>query len=83
MKTVTSKELRVKAAEVLKEARKGNEVTVTLRGKPVAIVKPVGKETRAFKRIGFGLWKNRKDMVNPRAWVDEKRRERKNSSGTL
>jgi prevent-host-death family protein len=83
MKIVTAKELRVKASAVLEEAKKGNEVMVTLRGKPVAILKPLSNERRVFKRIGFGIWKDRKDMRNPRLWVSEKRSERKSPAHTF
>ena len=83
MKTVTAKELRLRTSAILEEARKGNEVMITFRGKQTAILKPVNKEAHNFKPIGFGLWKDRKDMEDVALWVDERRNERKRPSGTL
>jgi prevent-host-death family protein len=76
MKTVTARELRSKTSEILQETRRGNEVLITVRGKPAAILKPVLNRERGFKRIGFGLWKDRVDMEDPSRWVEEMRRER-------
>ncbi len=83
MKTITAKELRVRTSELLEEARKGNEVMITLRGKPTAILTPIVKEEHDFKFVGFGLWKDRKDMEDGAAWVDERRNERKKPADTL
>jgi prevent-host-death family protein len=84
MKTVTARELRAKTSEILQETRKGNEVLITLRGKPAAILKPLeNREERGFKRIGFGLWRDRDDMKDPCGWVEERRSERKGSTGSL
>jgi prevent-host-death family protein len=83
MKTISAKELRIKTAEALEEARKGHEVTVTVRGKPVAVLKPLPKEERVFRRRCFGIWKDRDDMANPGRWVEERRSERENRSDTL
>jgi prevent-host-death family protein len=81
MKTVTARELRSKTSEILQETRKGNEVLITVRGKPAAILKPIGSREPGFKRIGFGLWKDRVDMEDPSRWVEERRSER--NGGTL
>ena len=77
MKTVTAKDLRLKTSAVLEEMKKGNEVMITLRGKPTAILSPIDeKKKHSGERIGFGLWRNRKDMKDPGKWLDEKRQER-------
>ena len=83
MKTVTAKELRFKTSAILEETKKGNEVMITFRGKPVAILKPIKEEEHDFKPIGFGLWKDRKDMEDVSTWVDERRNERKGPAGSL
>jgi prevent-host-death family protein len=83
MKTVTAKELRFKTSEILNEAKKGNEVMITLRGKPVAILKPIKEEKRGCKPVGFGIWKNRTDLKDVTGWVDERRNERKGPVGSL
>lgn len=55
--TVTARELRLLAAEVLSALRHGETVTITYRGKPVGIIQPVGTEKEAaFRPVGFGLW---------------------------
>jgi prevent-host-death family protein len=77
VKTITAKELRSRTSEMLEETRKGNEVLITVRGKPTAILRPLEKKARDFNRIGFGLWKDRDDMKDPSGWVEEKRNERK------
>ena len=77
MKTATAKELRSRAASILETVSKGNEVVITKRGKSIAILKPFDeKARREFSPVGFGLWKNRKDMKNVTGWVEEKRKER-------
>jgi prevent-host-death family protein len=83
MKTVTAKELRAKTSEILEETRKGNEVLITLRGKPVATLRPLTKKEHAFKRVGFGLWKDRVDLEEPGKWVEERRNERKEPPRTV
>ena len=77
MKTATAKELRNRAAAILEAVSKGNEVVITKRGKSIAILKPFcGKSGREFSPVGFGLWKNRKDMKSVTGWVEERRKER-------
>ncbi len=83
MKTVTAKELRYKTSEILEEAKKGNEVIITLRGKPAAILKPIKEEKREFKPVGFGIWKDRTDLKDVKGWVNERRNERKGPVGSL
>lgn len=76
MKTATAKELRIRTSSILESVRKGEEITITMRGKSIAILKPVRKQENKFKPIGFGLWKNRKDLRDVKGWVNEKRRPR-------
>lgn len=77
MKTATAKELRSRAASILETVSKGNEVVITKRGKSIAILKPFEEKSRKeFSLVGFGLWKNRKDMKNVTDWVEERRKER-------
>lgn len=76
MKTATAKDLRYKTSSILANIRKGSEVIITLRGKSVAVLKPLEKGEKRFNPVGFGIWKDRKDMKNPAEWVEEKRRER-------
>jgi prevent-host-death family protein len=77
MKTATAKELRNRAAAILETVSKGNEVVITKRGKSIAILKPfLEKSKKEFSAVGFGLWKNRKDMKDVAGWVEKQRGER-------
>lgn len=77
MKTATAKELRNRAAAILETVCKGNEVVITKRGKSIAILKPfLEKSKKEFSPVGFGLWKNRKDMKDVAGWVEKQREER-------
>ena len=40
MGTITAKELKLKTGEVIKKVRSGEQMTVTYRGKPVAVIAP-------------------------------------------
>jgi prevent-host-death family protein len=76
MKTATAKELRYKAASILENVRKGEEVVITLRGKRVAILSAVEKKSHEFIPIGFGIWKGREEMRDVKKWIDERRKAR-------
>ena len=76
MKTVAAKELRSRTASILENIQKGMEITITLRGKSIAILKPLLMEERPFNPVGFGMWKEREDMKNVAEWVAERRKER-------
>jgi prevent-host-death family protein len=76
MKTVTAKELRSRAAAILERVRKGDEVAITMRGKSIAIMKPVGEADRPFNAVGFGMWKGQREMKDVKRWLDERRNER-------
>ncbi len=76
MKTATAKELRSRAAAILKRVRKGDEVVITMRGKSVAVMKPIQEIEKPFNPVGFGIWKDREEMADVKKWVDERRRER-------
>lgn len=77
MKTATARDLRYKTSDILKEVRRGGEVTVTLRGKRIAVLCPVEKaERKELNPVGFGMWKDRRDMRNVGRWIEECRRPR-------
>lgn len=62
---------------VLRDAEKGRETVITKRGKSIAVIKPIQTEaSRPFVVAGFGMWKDREDLVDPAAWVSNLRRER-------
>ena len=76
MKTATAKELRSRASAILEAVGKGEEVLITKRGKSIAILKPIEISRRVFSPIGFGLWKNRRDLKDVSGWINERRKER-------
>lgn len=76
MKTVTAKELRTRAAAILERVRKGDEVSITMRGKSIAVMKPVRDTGRSFNSVGFGIWKGRGEMKDVKKWLEERRAER-------
>ena len=77
MKTATARELRNRAASILETVSKGNEVVITKRGKSIAVLKPfIGSSKKEFSPIGFGLWKNRRDLKDVSGWIENRRKER-------
>ncbi len=76
MKTATAKELRNRASAILERVRKGDEVVITMRGKSIAVMKPMSKIEKPFSPVGFGIWKGRKEMMDVTKWLDERRKER-------
>ncbi len=76
MKTATAKDLRIRASSILEEVKRGDEVIITMRGQSIAVIKPYKKTKKLFEPIGFGMWKDRKDMTNVQEWVAQRRKER-------
>jgi prevent-host-death family protein len=76
MKTATAKELRSRASAILAAVRKGDEVVITMRGKSIAVMKPVSEVEKPFSTAGFGMWKGRREMTDVKKWLDERRKER-------
>lgn len=76
MKTATAKELRTHASAILERVRKGDEVVITMRGKSIAVMKPLRGIEKPFSPVGFGIWKGRKEMSDVTKWLDERRKER-------
>lgn len=76
--TVTAKDLRLKTSKILKDVQRVGSVTVTFRGKPVAklvSVEPV-KEKKIQDYPAFGMWADREDMKDVRAWLKKIRTPR-------
>jgi prevent-host-death family protein len=70
---ISVKELRKQPGRIISMVDAGNDITVTMRGKPAAKIVPldyVSKETSADEEIlAFGMWKDREDMKDPSAFV--------------
>jgi prevent-host-death family protein len=77
VKTATAKDLRQKTAALLGEVRRGQEVLITYRGKSVAVLAPVEKvERKGLNPIGFGMWRDRKEMRSVEKWLKNLREPR-------
>jgi prevent-host-death family protein len=76
MKTATEKELRTRTSAILERVRKGDEVVITMRGKSIAVMKPIVDIGKPFSPVGFGIWKGRKEMKDVKMWLDQRRKER-------
>ena len=76
MKSATAKELRSRASSILECVRKGEEVVITLRGESVAVMKSVKSVEKKFSPVGFGIWKDRKDIQDVTRWLEERRKVR-------
>ena len=69
MKT-TIRQLRSSTREILSAVSRGNTVWITNRGKPCAKIMPVDAATKqAPADEAFGMWKDRKEMRDVRAYV--------------
>ncbi len=58
----TAKDLRFHSTELLNTVKRGEEVTITFRGKPCAKLVPIeDNEELLEKNELFGIWKNNKE----------------------
>lgn len=78
---ITAKELRSRVGEALALVERGEQVTVTYRGKARARLVPVepsGEEPcyDPAPASAFGMWKDRTDMDDEAAWVRNIRKGR-------
>lgn len=74
--TIGARELRLRIAEILRAVEDGDTVTVTRHGHPIAEIRPVQRHRKSAEDDVFGMWKDREDMKDARAWVRELRRSR-------
>lgn len=70
----TAKDLRTHAKRILEAVERGQEVTITHRGKARAKLVPVRPEKRTAKARArelplFGMWKDRADLQDVAAYV--------------
>lgn len=76
----TARDLRFRTSDLLSAVRRGEEVVITFRGKPTALLsalrqKPLKKGASGFSEI-FGLWKGHTKTANVAAYVRSLRRNR-------
>lgn len=70
-------DLRYRTKDVLKAVERGETVTVLHRGKPKARILPLSQESaKVDAEKAFGMWKGRKDLRHPPAFVRKLRRTR-------
>jgi len=65
---ITTKQLRIQPGRIIAQVSKGQEITITYRGKPRAKIVPVvDKKSVKFDDTGgddlFGIWKDRKESL--------------------
>ena len=77
----TAKDLRFHSTELLNTVRRGEEVTITYRGKPCAKLVPIeDNEELIEKNELFGIWENNKETENVDNYVRNLRKGRFSAS---
>jgi prevent-host-death family protein len=77
---ISAKELRSKPGQIIKQAARGTEVIITLRGKKSAQLIPYNRGTKGKggqQDEIFGLWKDRQDLPTVEEQVRSLRKGRK------
>lgn len=73
-------DLRTKSSEILDALERNEPVTILYRGRPKAVMQPVGEPRQPLGKAGdhaaFGLWRNRRDLEDVPAAVRSLRRGR-------
>lgn len=73
-------DLRRRMKDILRALDQNESVIILYRGKKKGVILPIGMEKNKQKPISahpaFGLWKDRKDMEDVEAAVDELRKAR-------
>ncbi len=75
--TVSTKELRTRTREIMEAMKRGEEVTITYRGRPVAKIVPVrGKKEQVPGEADdplFGMWEDNPAAEDVEGFIDEVR----------
>jgi antitoxin (DNA-binding transcriptional repressor) of toxin-antitoxin stability system len=73
-------DLRYRMKDVLRAIDRGEAVTVLYRGKERARLVPVSAQQQELPDTAsqefFGMWKDRREMVNPASYIRKMRRQR-------
>ena len=74
-------DLRKKSAEIIRALKRNERVTVLYRGKPAAVMQPIGDGgdqpvAKAKDHAAFGLWADREDLTDVAAHVRTLRKGR-------
>jgi len=62
--TVTAKDLRFNISMLFDVLSKGEEITITYRGKPKAKLTSTCTDKEPYSDLIFGMWKDREDSVH-------------------
>jgi prevent-host-death family protein len=75
---ITAKDLRTQTRLLLDAVDRGEEVTITFRGRPRARIVRIDedRETAVGATELFGLWADRDDLEEPAGYVRQLRRSR-------
>lgn len=78
LQTIPIKETREKLADLINQVDiAGKQFIITKFGKPKAMLVPLisdrPKVKKNWLRSSFGIWKDRKEMKDPAAWVRQVR----------
>jgi len=77
----TAKDLRFHSTELLNTVKRGEEVTITFRGKPCAKLVPIeDNEELIEKNELFGIWKDNKETEEVDNYVRNLRKGRFSAS---
>ena len=78
---VTTKQLRIEPGRIISQIDVVKEITITYRGKPRAKIVPIGDRRKAGSGSQedelFGIWKDRKDLMNVDQHIRNIRKGRK------
>ena len=73
----TSRDLRLHGKEILDAAMRGEEVVITVHGRPCAKVVPFATQEQRSKENNFcGMWKDREDLSDVDSYVRRLRKRR-------
>ena len=77
----TAKDLRFHSTELLNTVKRGEEVTITFRGKPCAKLVPIEEDDELMKKNElFGMWENNNDTEEVDNYVRNLRKGRFSAS---
>jgi prevent-host-death family protein len=83
MKTISARDLRHKTSAVLDHVRRGHDVVVTYRGRPIARLTPLERiSAKPLDPIGFGMWRDREDLRDVKHWLRSLRAPRYGASSS-
>ena len=77
----TAKDLRFHSTELLNTVKRGEEVTITFRGKPCAKLVPIEDNEESIEKDElFGIWENNKETEKVYGYVRNLRKGRFSAS---